>query len=126
MPAQDGGATGEALTRRFLRALPRHLARGGVARLVCVGLDTATRPFERRLRSWLGTASPLFDLAVAPVRERPVGEFLELRAARGEDVTPMREALAAERATRLVHGIVTLTRHARERRPVTTRAPWVG
>ncbi len=126
MPAQDGGATGEALTRRIVRALPRHLAPGGTARLVCVGLDTASRPLGRRLRSWLGSSSPLFDVTIAPVRERPVAEFLELRSSGGEDVTTMREALTAERATRIVYGVVTLSRHARERSPVTVREPWTG
>lgn len=124
MPAQDGGATGEAMSRRLVRALPRHLAGGGVARLLGVGLDTATRPFQRRLRSWLGTASPRFDVTIGTVRERAVEEFLEIRAGSGQDVTSMREAFAAERATRLVHAVVTLRRHRRPSRPVTRRVPW--
>jgi hypothetical protein len=54
MVFRDGGDGGEAITRRIVEGLPRHLRSGGTAVIVGLGRDTTQARYERRVRDWLG------------------------------------------------------------------------
>lgn len=62
-----GGVDGEAITRKLVEGLPRHLEPGGRFLCRCVGTDRDGQPFEQRIRSWLGDAESDFDVALLAI-----------------------------------------------------------
>jgi methylase of polypeptide subunit release factors len=66
---RDAGEDGEHVSRRIVQGLPAHLRPGGRASITCALTDRIDAPIERRIREWLGDASPEFDLLVLEQRE---------------------------------------------------------
>ena len=62
---RDGGATGEEPIRRIVAGLPQYLRPGGAFYAACGGFDTKEKPFELRVRDWLGSANGNFDVLFA-------------------------------------------------------------
>jgi SAM-dependent methyltransferase len=65
----SGGEDGEEITRRIVEGLPRHLREGGLCCCLTMGTDRAgaesgDRPFESRVRDWLGESQDEFDVAL--------------------------------------------------------------
>lgn len=63
---RDGGEDGEQVTRGIVAGLPRHLRPGGTLQCTCAVTDRAGRPFEQRVREWLGDAADEFDVFFLP------------------------------------------------------------
>lgn len=59
---RDAGPDGEAVLRRLVAGLARHLAPGGRCYIHGMFLDRRQEPFEQRVRSWLGEARLEFDV----------------------------------------------------------------
>ena len=64
----SGGEDGEQITRRLVEGLPRHLEEGGLCCCLTMGSDRKDsdgrdRPFESRVRDWLGERQGEFDIA---------------------------------------------------------------
>jgi SAM-dependent methyltransferase len=70
---RDAGDFGEAITRRVVEGLPRHLREGGACVIVCAAWDKE-EPLEARVRGWLGAAAATFDVMVAEYSTAPVEE----------------------------------------------------
>lgn len=73
---RDGGKDGEQVFRRTVEALPEFLRPGGACYALLMATDRAGEPFEQRLRKWLGSASPEFDILVACDLTQDPAEFL--------------------------------------------------
>ena len=122
---RHGGSDGEAVLRRFIAGLPRHLRPGGRAYCATMGADTADGPLEERLRAMLGDAAPEFDIALA---EREVLKPLDfiLPWSEGEKMTfeeswKLNEAFRGARIERLVRCSLVIARHAEPAEPLTAR-----
>ena len=63
---RDGGEDGEQVTRGIVTGLPAHLRPGGALYCTCAVTDRRGRPFEQRLRDWLGDATAEFDVFFLP------------------------------------------------------------
>jgi len=50
---------GEEITRRIVEGLPDHLNDGGVFLALTMGTDRADRPFEHRVREWIGAGEKI-------------------------------------------------------------------
>ncbi len=59
---RDAGEEGEAVTRRIIEGLPRHLLPGGRLYCLAVAAERAGVPAEMRFRRWLGEAASEFDV----------------------------------------------------------------
>ena len=62
---RDGGSLGEDVIRELVTNLPQHLAADGRALFLCFGRSTNEKPWEHRVREWLGSCSDEFDLVLA-------------------------------------------------------------
>jgi len=63
---RDGGHSGEAIQRRLIEGLPRHLAPGGLCQIVTEFGERDGEPLEDRIRLWLGGAP--MDLHILRLR----------------------------------------------------------
>ncbi|MHB1224950.1 MAG: methyltransferase [Gemmatimonadaceae bacterium] len=82
---RDGGEDGEQVTRRIVAGLPDHLRPGGTLHCTCAVTDRVGRPFELRLRGWLGDAAPEFDVFFLPRAAHDPGEYYLRRAIQGHE-----------------------------------------
>lgn len=120
---RDGGDTGEAITRRVIEGIPRHLRPGGTCVIVGFARDTNKQPFEQRARDWLGDAAGEFDIIYGMTRSRTIEQFSEgLRARLKHDVDGelkrLRQRLRDLDTREFVHGALFIRRCAT---PITTK-----
>jgi SAM-dependent methyltransferase len=110
----SGGEDGEHVTRRIVQGLPRHLRDGGLCFALTMGSDRRDRPFERRIREWLGESQSQFDVALV-VRKLMEPEQYALRTTPYEPRTraethAWRELFARLEVESLVYGLVLIQR----------------
>lgn len=125
---RDGGEDGEQVTRGIVMGAPAHLRPGGTLHCTCAVTDRAGRPFERRLREWLGEAAGEFDVFFFPQTAQEPLHFLVEQAARGREpwgaVEPRAAAFARLQVERIVYGSFVVRRRAATdgaRPPLTVR-----
>ncbi|HEU4628444.1 MAG TPA: class I SAM-dependent methyltransferase [Gemmatimonadaceae bacterium] len=125
---RDGGEDGEQVTRGIVRGAPAHLRPGGTLHCTCAVTDRAGRPFERRLREWLGEAEGEFDVFFFPQAAHEPTHFLVERAVQGREpwstVERRHATFARLEVERIVYGsFVVRRRTAAEgaRPPLTVR-----
>jgi len=133
----SGGMDGEEITRRIVEGLPAHLNDGGVFLALTMGTDRADRPFEHRLREWLGTGEKAFDVAFLVRKELDPQEFA-LRANRDtirtrEESERWSQLFKSLQITSLPYGFICIQRRPGAQRTFTIRrqvshsafrAPW--
>lgn len=120
----SGGQDGEQIVRRIIEGLPRYLRPGGRFFALTMGTDRE-RPFEQRLRNWLGEAEKEFDVAfvvrrVLTPRDYAAEAVIRNRG-RVEDIQSWREMFARLRIEGLPYGFLTLQRRDRPRPVFTVR-----
>lgn len=120
----SGGQDGEQIVRRIIEGLPRYLRPGGRFYALTQGTDR-DRPFERRLRDWLGQAEPEFDVAftvrqlITP-REYAAEAVIRNRG-RVSDIQAWRELFDQLGIKGLSYGFLTIQRRDRPRDVFTVR-----
>ncbi len=133
----SGGEDGEQVTRRIVEGLPRHLRDGGLCFCLTMGSDRAGRPFEQRIRAWLGESESQFDIALI-VRRTMEPEQYALRTGPFEprsrtEVKVWRDLFARLEVEALVYGLILIARRnvagehftvRREAADVFLRADW--
>jgi len=133
----SGGRDGEEITRRIVEGLADHLRDGGLFIALTMGSDRAERPFEHRIREWLGPSQKEFDIALVVRKEYDPQDFA-LRAnretLRSRAETDLWNKLFRElRITSLIYGFICIQRRARathhftvrrQAPPSPARAPW--
>jgi SAM-dependent methyltransferase len=133
----SGGHDGEEITRRIVEGLPDHLNDGGIFIALTMGTDRRGRPFERRVREWLGAGGKDFDIAFLAHREDDPQEFA-LRVNREtirspEETELWRRLFKSLEITALAYGFVCIQRRSgahrtftvrRQASPAALRAPW--
>ncbi len=82
---RDGGEDGEQVTRGIVTGLPRHLRSGGTLHCTCAVTDRVDRPFETRLREWLGDAAAEFDVFFFQQATHGATEYYLNRAVQGHE-----------------------------------------
>jgi hypothetical protein len=117
MVYRDAGETGEDITRRIIEGLPRYLAPGGVAVVLCVARDTDTQPLERRVQEWLGPAAGEFDVVYGLEKVLGVVEVVDSMRKRGanlsqEQARHLLERLQSLHTRQFVYGAICLKRLA--------------
>jgi methylase of polypeptide subunit release factors len=133
----SGGRDGEEITRRIVEGLSDHLNDGGVFLALTMGTDRVDRPFEHRVREWLGAGEKDFDVAFLARKELDPQEFA-LRANR-ETVRSLEESerwsalFKSLQITSLAYGFICIQRRSgaqktftvrRQASPSKLRAPW--
>lgn len=120
----SGGQDGEQIVRRIIEGLPRHLRPGGRFYALTLGTDRA-RPFEQRLRDWLGQAEPEFDVAFVVRRELTPREYAAEAVIRNrgrvEDIQAWRELFERQGIEGLSYGFLTIQRRDAPRPVFTIR-----
>jgi len=121
----SGGRDGEAITRRIIEGLPDHLNDGGIFFCLTMGGDHVDRPFECRVREWLGVRGGEFDVAFLVRREIDPQEFA-LRAnrdtIRSREESELWGRLFQElRVASLAYGFLCIQRRAGARNTFTVR-----
>ncbi len=133
----SGGRDGEEIIRRIVEGLPDHLNDGGAFMALTMGSDRADRPFEHRIREWLGDREREFDIAFLVHREIDPGEFA-LRSNREtfrtrEEAEVWRQLFKNLSITSLVYGFICIQRRSgalqtftlrRQASPSIGRSPW--
>lgn len=121
----DGGEDGEQLSRRTIEQLPEYLRPGGTYYSVAMGADTASEPFEQRIRSWLGPADEEFDVALIVKRTVTPSDFATdatVRSSGGPDeVAQWLHFFRTRNVRNLILGEIVLHRHAKARPAFTAR-----
>lgn len=133
----SGGQDGEEITRRIVEGLPHHLNNRGRFVALTMGTDRSDRPFEQRIREWLGAYDKEFDIAFLVRKELDPQDFA-LRANR-ETVRSREESERWNQLFRslniktLVYGFICMQRRSdakrtftlrRQASPSSARAPW--
>jgi hypothetical protein len=125
---RDGGEDGEQVTRGIVMGAPAHLRPGGTLHCTCAVTDRVDRPFERRLREWLGEAEGEFDVFFFPRTAQEPLPFLVEQATRGREpwseVEPRAAAFARLQVERIVYGSFVVRRRLAadaDRPPITLR-----
>ncbi|MDZ4802601.1 MAG: class I SAM-dependent methyltransferase [Bryobacteraceae bacterium] len=122
---QDGGEDGEQIVRRCVEGLPDHLAPGGLFYLLAMGSDRRGRPWERRVRSWLGDAGDAFDVGVFVVRTLDPEEFAVRVVVNSEtppdDLRAFRQLFGQLGVKQMVYAVVLVQRRDEERPVFTIR-----
>ncbi|MDX2150128.1 MAG: GNAT family N-acetyltransferase [Bryobacteraceae bacterium] len=120
---RDGGADGEALTRRVIEGLPAHLPPGGRFYALALMARYQHTPIEDRVRAWLREAQTQFDVAVITRAElNPPAVILDNwspRHAQEGDLARWQTALRSLRIESFSYVMVVVERHAAQRRPAT-------
>lgn len=133
----SGGRDGEEIIRRIVEGLPDHLKDRGVFMALTMGSDRADRPFEQRIREWLGERERDFDVALLVHREIDPREFA-LRSNREtfrtrEEAGVWRQLFKELAITSLVYGFICIQKRSGARRtftlrrqvaPSVRRSPW--
>ncbi|HET9742477.1 MAG TPA: class I SAM-dependent methyltransferase [Terriglobales bacterium] len=121
----DGGEDGEQITRRMIQELPRYLNDKGLFVCVSLGSDRKGRPFEERVRGWLGAEHEEFDIAlfVRSEMEPAVQALNDVVRGRGsvEQVQRWREVLAKLEIVNFAFGGIFISRHGENRAGYTIR-----
>ncbi len=120
----SGGQDGEQIVRRIIEGLPRYLRPGGRFYALTLGTDR-DRPFEQRLRDWLGSAEVEFDVAFTVRRELTPREYASEAVIRNrgrvEDIQAWRELFEQQGIEGLSYGFLTIQRRDRPRPVFTIR-----
>ncbi len=120
----SGGQDGEQIVRRIVEGLPRYLRPGGRFYALTLGTDR-DRPFERRLRDWLGPAESEFDVAFAVRRELTPREYAAEAVIRNrgrvEDIQAWRDLFERQGIEGMSYGFLTIQRRDRPRGVFTVR-----
>lgn len=82
---RDGGEDGEQVTRGIVTGLPDRLRAGGTLHCTCAVTDRVDRPFEIRLREWLGEAASGFDVFFFQQATHGATEYYLNRAIQGHE-----------------------------------------
>lgn len=120
----DGGSDGELIVRRVIAEAPRHLAPGGTLYMLAMGSDRG-KPFEHRIREWLGEAHTEFDVGVFPIRLLSPEDFAERATAGSQthsaDVYQFRDLFKELKVESLVYSVVLVQRKTDDRPAFTVR-----
>jgi SAM-dependent methyltransferase len=120
----SGGQDGEQIVRRIIEGLPRYLRPGGRFHALTLGTDR-DRPFEHRLRDWLGQAELEFDVAFTVRRELTPREYAAEAVIRNhgrvQDIQAWRELFERQGIQGLSYGFLTIQRRDRPRPVFTLR-----
>jgi SAM-dependent methyltransferase len=133
----SGGRDGEEITRRIVEGLPYHLNDRGVFMALTMGTDRADRPFEQRIREWLGEGGKEFDIAFLLRKEIDPQEFA-LRANREtirtrEESERWSQLFRSLQIKSLAYGFICIRRRSgasrtftmrRQASPSALRSPW--
>lgn len=118
----SGGQDGELIVRRIVEGLPRHLRPGGRCYVLCMGTDRQ-KPFEHRVREWLGEAQGEFDVALVVRRTLSPKEYVSSAVVRHHgmvsDIPAWQKFFEDLGVVNMPYGLLTVQRRA-ERRPVFT------
>ncbi|MGB7284350.1 MAG: methyltransferase domain-containing protein [Candidatus Acidiferrum sp.] len=120
-----GGEVGEEITQRIITELPSKLKPGG--RLYCrtLGTERPGKPFEKRIREWLGEKHPEFDVALFAIqtlepRQFAIEETINKNGGR-EQFAQWEKLFTKNDVRELVIGIVVIQRHDVQRPAFTIR-----
>ncbi len=121
----SGGEDGEQITRRIVEGLPQHLDDGGLCFCLTMGSDRTGRPFEQRIREWLGEDQSSFDVALV-VRKQMEPEQYAVRTVPFEprpraEAKAWRELFARLDVVSLVYGLILIQRRNGAERAFTVR-----
>jgi len=120
----SGGQDGEQIVRRIVEGLPRYLRPGGRFYALTMGSDRE-KPFENRLREWLGDSAPEFDVAFVVRRTLSprdyAAEAVITHKGSVEDLAGWRELFTQWGVRSLVYGLVVIQRRDRDRPIFTIR-----
>ncbi len=112
---RDAGSTGEAITRRIVEGLAKHLKPGGEFFALCLGSEQENAPYQQRVRDWLGEAESEFDIIVATQKLLSPQELAGQLAAREshpeEKAGLLERAFQEARVTRFCYGTLAVRRH---------------
>jgi hypothetical protein len=72
---RDGGTKGDTVIRQIAKGLARYLNPEGRFYILCLGMDTASQPFEDRFRKWLGSSRQDLDIIFARFDGRTPKQF---------------------------------------------------
>ena len=133
----SGGRDGEEITRRIVEGLSDHLNDGGLFIALTMGTDRRDRPFEHRVREWLGGGEKDFDIAFLAHREDDPQEFalrVNRETIRSREETELwRQLFKNLEITSLAYGFVCIQRRSgahraftvrRQASPAALRSPW--
>jgi SAM-dependent methyltransferase len=124
----SGGQDGEQIVRRIIEGLPRYLRPGGRFYALTMGTDRQ-KPFEQRVRDFLGESESEFDVAFVVGTDVTPKEYVAQAVVQYQGVVsdiPAWEKLFEEWGVRrLPYGLLTVQRRA-ERRPVFTARRQMG
>ncbi len=120
----SGGQDGEQVVRRVVEGLPQYLREGGRFYALTMGSDRE-KPFEQRLREWLGDAAPDFDIAFVARRTLSPRDYAADAVINHkgsvDDITGWRELFTQWGVRNLVYGLVVIQRRATDRPVFTIR-----
>lgn len=120
----SGGQDGEQIVRGIIQGLPRYLRPGGRFYALTMGTDRE-KPFEHRLREWLGDAENEFDIAFVNRRSLSPREYateaLIKRNAPAADILAWRSFFEGLQVQALAYGFVAIQRRDRLRPVFTVR-----
>jgi SAM-dependent methyltransferase len=120
----SGGQDGEQIVRRIVEGLPQYLRPGGRFYALTMGSDRE-KPFESRLREWLGDSAPEFDVAFVVRRTLSPRDYAADAVIRHngsvEDITGWRELFNQWGVRSLVYGLVVIQRRDHDRPIFTIR-----
>jgi len=133
----SGGRDGEEITRRIVEGLPERLSDAGLFMALTMGTDRADRPFEQRIREWLGPEQKDFDVALLVRKELDPQDFA-LRANREtirsrEETELWRKLFHDLEVASLIYGFICIQRRSgahrtftvrRQASPLSPRSPW--
>jgi len=125
----SGGQDGEQIVRRIIEGLPRYLRPGGRFYSLTMGSDREinglARPFEERLREWLGPQGAEFDVAFVNRTTRTPREWAAESVIRNrgavDDIANWRAFFESLGIKVLVYGCVMIQRRAAKRPVFTVR-----
>jgi SAM-dependent methyltransferase len=124
----SGGQDGEQIVRRIIEGLPRYLRPGGRFYGLTMGSDRE-RPFEQRLREWLGPAEREFDVAFINRITRTPREWASESVINNKgsvaDIAEWRAFFESLHVRMLAYGLVMIQRR-KEDRPVFTVRRQIG
>lgn len=120
----DGGSDGEAILKRVIEEAPQYLAPGGTLYMLAMGTDRG-KPYEHRIREWLGASHAEFDIGVFPIRLLTPEDFAQ-RASAGSktfssDNYQFRDLFKQMEIESLVYSVVLIQRKISDRQAFTVR-----
>jgi SAM-dependent methyltransferase len=120
-----GGELGDKITRRIVEELPAYLQPGGRFYCVTAGPDRKTEGFESRIRSWLASSGPQFDVFLVERRQLSTDTIAHQQATRTrggiDEVDEWKKVFEKYEVENIVYGTVLIQRHTGPSKPVTVR-----